>query len=72
MYHERATYEWKDLASAHCCLGDKMFDEYQDAESPCSIKPLAQTDPSHATTNLPRPQDPLPEYLVGAGMMKTL
>ena len=44
-----------------------MFDESQDAETPCSIKPLAQTDPSHANTNLPRLQDPLPEYSVGAG-----
>ncbi len=50
VYHERATFEWLDLASAHCCLGDTMFDESQDAEPSCSIKPLAQTDPSHATS----------------------
>ena len=50
VYHERATFEWPDLASAHCCLGDTMFDESQDAEPSCSIKPLAQTDPSHATS----------------------
>jgi hypothetical protein len=65
VYHERATFVWQDLASAHCCLGDKLFEDPQDDEAPCSIKPLAQPDPEIVQSK--QDQNPLPAYSVGAG-----
>ena len=65
VYHERATFVWQDLASAHCCLGDKLFEDPQDDEAPSSIKPLAQSDPEIVQSN--QAQIPLPAYSVGAG-----